>query len=225
MVHLAYQVGGALSTCRLPFRSMILDRYPEQDSTMFPFPGDQLPMFVYPKVRSRSVQHDSQENRTLYMICFSFSGDVCVTSTALSSDEQSVILHQLSLGNHKRHQRLRLPAQSHNSPACPWHDRECCWSSDRVEIPQNHPSLASCSPTWMEGEHTPPVSPSTSRYDLPRQGKNMVSGPAFQPFVTKLSTTSFRVATSATTKQRFHHRSCKSYCFVSHVRQQCTSDA
>lgn len=52
VVQLAYQVGGALSTCRLPFRSMILDRYPEQDSAKFPFPGDQLPMFVYPKVRA-----------------------------------------------------------------------------------------------------------------------------------------------------------------------------
>ena len=51
VVQLGYQVGGALSTCRLPFRSMILDRYPEQDSAMFPFPGEQLPMFVYPKVR------------------------------------------------------------------------------------------------------------------------------------------------------------------------------
>ncbi|CAM9440430.1 unnamed protein product, partial [Laminaria digitata] len=49
VVQLGYQVGGALSTCRLPFRSMILDRYPEQDSAMFPFPGEQLPMFVYPK--------------------------------------------------------------------------------------------------------------------------------------------------------------------------------
>lgn len=29
---------------------MILDRYPEEDSAMFPFPGEQLPMFVYPKV-------------------------------------------------------------------------------------------------------------------------------------------------------------------------------
>lgn len=51
VVQLGYQVGGALSTVRLPFRSMILDRYPEQDSPLFPFPGDQLPMFVYPKVR------------------------------------------------------------------------------------------------------------------------------------------------------------------------------
>ncbi|CAN0259089.1 unnamed protein product, partial [Ectocarpus sp. 12 AP-2014] len=48
VVQLGYQVGGALSTVRLPFRSMILDRYPEQDSPLFPFPGDQLPMFVYP---------------------------------------------------------------------------------------------------------------------------------------------------------------------------------
>lgn len=50
VVQLGYQVGGALSTVRLPFRPMILDRYPEQDSKLFPFPGDQLPMFVYPKV-------------------------------------------------------------------------------------------------------------------------------------------------------------------------------
>lgn len=52
VVQLAYQLGGALSMCRLPFRSMILDRYPEEDSPMFPFPGEQLPMFVHPKVRS-----------------------------------------------------------------------------------------------------------------------------------------------------------------------------
>ncbi|CAM9139007.1 unnamed protein product [Discosporangium mesarthrocarpum] len=49
VVHLAYQMGGALSLCRLPYRAVILDRYPETDSAMFPFPGDQLPMFVYPK--------------------------------------------------------------------------------------------------------------------------------------------------------------------------------
>eukprot|EP00752_Nemacystus_decipiens_P018357 g16468.t1 len=49
VVQLGYQVGGALSTVRLPFRPTILDRYPEQDSKLFPFPGDQLPMFVYPK--------------------------------------------------------------------------------------------------------------------------------------------------------------------------------
>ncbi|CAB1099644.1 unnamed protein product [Ectocarpus sp. CCAP 1310/34] len=55
VVQLGYQVGGALSTVRLPFRSMILDRYPEQDSPLFPFPGDQLPMFVYPKVRGGAV--------------------------------------------------------------------------------------------------------------------------------------------------------------------------
>ena len=50
-MQLGYQVGGAVSTVRLPFRPTILDRYPEQDSKLFPFPGDQLPMFVYPKVR------------------------------------------------------------------------------------------------------------------------------------------------------------------------------
>ncbi|CAN0313642.1 unnamed protein product, partial [Hapterophycus canaliculatus] len=62
-VQLGYQVGGALSTVRLPFRSMILDRYPEQDSALFPFPGDQLPMFVYPKASRSGMLLEQRSGR------------------------------------------------------------------------------------------------------------------------------------------------------------------
>ena len=67
VVQLGYQVGGALSTCRLPFRSMILDRYPEQDSAMFPFPGEQLPMFVYPKVRCVFASNAQYQSRLAHV--------------------------------------------------------------------------------------------------------------------------------------------------------------
>ncbi|CAM9232899.1 unnamed protein product [Chrysoparadoxa australica] len=49
VVYLAYVVGGPFSLCRLPLMSSILDRYPAVESAAFPFPQDQLPMFVYPK--------------------------------------------------------------------------------------------------------------------------------------------------------------------------------
>ncbi|CAM9114779.1 unnamed protein product [Choristocarpus tenellus] len=85
-VHLAYQLGGALSLCRLPYRSTILDRYPEEDSSIFPFPGDQLPMFVYPKgmLLERRSGHDTPkpsffsfvftnvDGRRTYTACLTF---------------------------------------------------------------------------------------------------------------------------------------------------------
>ncbi|CAM9712558.1 unnamed protein product [Phaeothamnion confervicola] len=49
VVYLAYELGPPFSTARLPYRSVILDRYPEVDNPVFPFPQEQLPMFVYPK--------------------------------------------------------------------------------------------------------------------------------------------------------------------------------
>jgi hypothetical protein len=47
-VHLAYQLGEAACVCALPYRSVIHERYPREDSPACPFPQTQLPMFVYP---------------------------------------------------------------------------------------------------------------------------------------------------------------------------------
>lgn len=122
VVNLAYQVGGALSTCRLPFRSMILDRYPEQDSAKFPFPGDQLPMFVYPKVcHPRPVR----SIRVLVLVALT----KLVTYVSCWCCMQSRYM-------------------THSAP----NRRECTWNSDLAETRRNLHFSALYSPTSMDDE-------------------------------------------------------------------------
>jgi hypothetical protein len=48
VVKLACSAGGPLSVCQLQYRSRVSERYPREDIMAFPFPADQLAMFLYP---------------------------------------------------------------------------------------------------------------------------------------------------------------------------------